>query len=89
MEQGINKIIVWTSPTVPFQRVYVIKNGDMIDQVGVQFDDLEEVIVAMCQKYNITQIDFSGIHSYGKRIGDLLEANNVAKYGLTFDIRYI
>jgi hypothetical protein len=84
-----NKIIVWTSPIAPFQKIYVIKNGDMVDQVGVQFDDLEDVIVAMCQKYSITQIDFSGTHSYGKRVGDSLEANNVTKYGLAFDIQYI
>lgn len=85
------KIIVWTNPTAPFQKVYALKDGEMVDQMGVKFDDLEEVITALCSKYEIFQIDFSGSRAYGEKIGNILNLNGAAYYNLKtdFNIHYI
>lgn len=83
------KIIVWTNPTSPFQKIYAFVDGQLVDQMGVAFDDVETVIYEICEKYNISKIDFSGSHSYAKRIGDHLEETAKAQYSRQLEVQYI
>ena len=77
----VNKIIVWTNPTAPFQKVYVMKDGTLVDQLGVKFEDVEDVVYALADKYHISQVDFSGTPSYGEKIANNLKNNQIVKYG--------
>lgn len=86
----INKIIVWTSPTSLFQKIFVMKEGTMIDKMGVQINDLEETLFSLVDKYEIYQIDFSGTQSFAKGIGDKLNNNQITKYNCTkISINYV
>lgn len=76
----MNKIVIWTSPTAPFQKVYTFQNGELVEQLGVKFDDLEEIIDALCAKYDISSIDFSGAITYAKKVGDALQKKNMVDY---------
>jgi len=76
-----NKIIVWTSPTAPFQKIYVIKDGTLVDQMGVKPDDIRDIVYALADKYNIVEIDFSGSTSYGAKILEDAENGQVIRYG--------
>ena len=91
MEKDISKIIVWTNPTAPFQKIYVFKNGNLMEQMGVKFEDAQEIISELCKVHNINQIDFSGTTSYGQKIGDELKKNCATKYGFNtpLEISYI
>lgn len=60
----MDRIIVYTSPVAPLQKILAIKDGQLIDQVGIWPNDLVETIFAMVQKYDIQDIDFTGIKSF-------------------------
>lgn len=81
MSNDVNKIIVWTNPTAPFQKVYVMKEGVLIDQLGVKVEDVEDVVFALMDKHGITQIDFSGAVAFAEHFGKNIQEANVTKYG--------
>ena len=61
-----DRIVIWTSPTEPFQKIYVFKDGAQVDQFGIQVSELNEILPALIEKYNINRLDFSGSHVYAE-----------------------
>ena len=80
MSNDVNKIIVWTNPTAPFQKIYVMKEGILVDQVGVKVDDVKDVVYALADKYSIFDINFSGAPSYGEKIAKDIENGQIIRY---------
>lgn len=76
-----NKIVVWTNPTAPFQKIYVFKEGVLVDQMGVKFEDAKDVLYALLDKYNLTEVNFSGTHTYGEKIATDLDNDQIIRYG--------
>jgi hypothetical protein len=76
-----NKIIVWTNPTAPFQKIYVMKDGALVDQMGIMPNNIEDIVYALVDKYQITDIDFSGAKSFAEHFADALKNNQVIRYG--------
>lgn len=64
----VNRIIVWTNPTAPFQKIYVMKDGVLVDQFGVKFEDVKDITYAVADKYDINDVHFSGTRSYAEKI---------------------
>lgn len=81
MNNVVNKIIVWTNPTAPFQKIYVMKEGVLVDQIGVRIDDVKDVVYALADKYNIFDINFSGAPTYGEKIAKDIENGQIIHYG--------
>lgn len=83
---NVNRIVIWTSPTVRFQKLYVFKDGEMVDQVGVTVEDLNDTLLALMDKYRIKQLDFSGTHNYAEGLVHDFQAKSNLKFGIN-DIR--
>ena len=81
-----NKIVIWTSPTIRFQKLYVFKEGEMVDQIGVTVEDLNETLLALMNKYNINRLDFSGTHSYAEGLVKDFQEKSMLKFGVN-DVR--
>ena len=77
----MNKIIIWTSPTAPFQKIYVMKEGELVDQMGVLPNNLEGIVYALVDKYQIMDIDFSGTPSFAEGFMTTLRNNQIIHYG--------
>lgn len=77
----VNKIIVWTSPVAPFQKIYVMKDGVLVDQMGIMPNNIVDIIFSLVDKYNIENIDFSGAHSFAENFANELKKEQVARYG--------
>lgn len=78
-----NKIVVIANPTCLFQKIFVSKNDEVIDQFGVTYDDIQDITYALVDKYDITDIFFSGPMSYVEKIAKDIENNQVIRYGMT------
>lgn len=76
----VNKIIVWTSPVAPFQKIYVMKDGVLVDQMGIMPNNIVDILFSLVDKYDIDNIDFSGAHSFAKNFADELKKEQVARY---------
>lgn len=82
-----NKIIIWTSPVENFQKIYVFKDGVIVDQFGIQVTELNEILPALIEKYSINRLDFSGSHIYAEGlVKSFQESAPHLKFGLN-DIR--
>ena len=77
----IDKIIVWTSPVAPFQKIYVMKEGVLVDQAGIMPNDIVDVIFAIVDKYQIDNIDFSGARSFAESFVNELKKEQIVRYG--------
>lgn len=76
----VNKIIVWTSPVAPFQKIYVMKDGVLVDQMGIMPNNIVDIIFSLVDKYDIENIDFSGAHSFAENFANELKKEQVARY---------
>lgn len=80
MEKNISKIVVWTSPVAPFQKIYVFKEGTLVDQMGIMPNNIVDIIFELVDKYQINDIDFSGTYSFGKSFMDEIQKQAVTQY---------
>ena len=71
----MNKILVNTNPTAPFQRIIVIQNDIIIDQIGAQLEDLSDLISAFAEKHNIEEVNFLGPREYSLGLMKTIQNN--------------
>ena len=76
-----NKIMVVNSPVARFQKIYVVKDGTMVDQLGVGLEDLVETLFALVQKYGIKEIDLGGNLAFTQKIADEIK-QNITQYSI-------
>ena len=84
-----NRIIIWTNPVAPFQKLYVMKDGVLIEQMGIQINDVPDIVFELAQKYEIQEIHFSGTRSYAEKIAEDLREQSVFKYNLPLNISIV
>jgi len=81
-----DRIVIWTSPTERFQKLYVFKDGALIDQMGVEPENLSDTLTALVNKYTINRLDFSGTHSYAEGLVHEFQEKSMLDFGVN-DIR--
>ena len=89
-EVYMNRLIVRGEPVGPFQYISVFVDDQRVDSLGVQFEDLEELVFAYIEKYNIKHIDLSGARGYMEGIEEKLKRTAVETYSLDdLTFRYV
>lgn len=86
----MNRLIIRSDLTTPYQHLYVYKNGERVDTFGVLFEDLVEAVLTCLEKYELTTIDLSGPKTYLEGIEKNIKEAIVTKYNfpeITF--RYV
>lgn len=86
----MDRIIIRGDLAAPFQHLYVYKNGERIDTIGVLFEDLTETVLSYLQKYELTQLDLSGPRVYMEGVEKIIKEAIMKKYNfpdITF--RYV
>ena len=78
----MNRLIVRGEPFGPFQYISVFVDNERVESMGVQFDDLEEIVFALITKYDINHIDLSGAKGYMQGIEEKLKTTAVTTYSL-------
>ena len=85
-----DRIIVRGDLTGPFQHIYVYKNGEKVDSIGVQFDDLPETVLSYLQKYDLNCIELSGAIMFMQGIEKEIKKAVTTEYsGKDFTFRYV
>ena len=86
----MKKIVTMLQPFTINQNIIVYENGNKIDLIEVNMDNINEAILNLVEKYNIKQIDFVGAKQYAKGIGNQLEKNELVKFGKSeLEINYL
>ena len=57
------KIVGIIKPFDMMQKIYVFNEGDNIETVSTTLEDFNNIIFSLCNKYNITNIDFNAPNS--------------------------
>lgn len=85
-----NKIIIWTSPIAPFQQLYVYKDGERIEKFGAKVENLTDILITAIEKYDITQLDFSGSHVFAQGLVRDFQRQYATKYSIdNIKINYV
>ncbi|MGN0992856.1 MAG: hypothetical protein ACI4PE_02950 [Bacilli bacterium] len=86
----MKKIVTMLQPFTINQNIIVYENGNKIDLIEVNMDNINEAILNLVEKYNIKQIDFVGAKQYAKGIGNQLEKSELVKFGKSeLEINYL
>lgn len=83
----MNRIIIRGDISAPYQHLYIYKDGERVDSIGVLFDDLGEMVLTCLNKYKLTQVDLSGSRLYMEGIEKKIREYAVAKYD-NFEINF-
>ena len=81
-----DRIVIWTSPTERFQKLYVFKDGALVDQMGIEVDNFYDTLNALIEKYSINRLDFSGTRSYSEGLANDFQEKSMLNFGVN-DIR--
>ena len=85
-----DRIIIRGDVSSPFQHIYVYKNGERVDTIGVQFDDVAETVLSYLEKYELDCIELSGATMYMQGIEKIIKEATISKYsGKDFTFRYV
>ena len=78
----MKKIIGILRPFDLVKTLYVYENGNKIDMVTAPIEQLDEAILTLCQKYEISRVDLTGPKKYTEGIKSKVEQANVTKYNV-------
>ena len=79
----MNKLIIRGEPVGPFQYVYANEDGKKVESIGIQIENLEDVVFALLKNYNINHIDLSGSRLYMEGIERMLKNAQINDYEKT------
>ena len=77
----MKKIISIIQPFAFAQQVYVYEDGNKLDMATVGLDKLEYVILAIAERFEITDIDLKGPSKFLEGIKADILKEELAKYG--------
>lgn len=77
----MKKIIGIIQPFVATQQIYVYEDGNKLDAATVGLDKLEYVILAVAERFEITDIDLKGPSKFLEGIKADILKEELAKYG--------
>ena len=78
----MNTILISGNPLNLFMQISVIKDKIITETIGAQFNDLDEIIFELIQKYNIKHISFAGAKDYMAGIEKKLKETTVTTYSI-------
>ena len=78
----MNTLLIRGEPFGPFQRLYVFKDNEKIESIGVQIEDLDEVAFDLIKRYDIKNINLSGARLYMQGIEKQLKEAGITTYSL-------
>ena len=76
----MKKIIGVLRPFDRRQNFYVYEDGNKLDTKQPTVDEINETIFALCQKYEITQVDLTGPKQYNRGLKKKIELAEMQKY---------
>ena len=87
----MDRIIIHGSPVSPVQHVYTYVNGEQVDAIGVQMDNLGDIVFALAEKHNIKTIDLAGSRFFMEGVErEFRESELIKNYSIEFiAIRYV
>ena len=86
----MDRIIIRGDITAPYQHIYIYKNGDRVDSMGVLFDDLAEMVLCCLEKHELTHIDLSGSRFYMEGVEKIIKEAAINKYDNSeINFRYV
>lgn len=81
-------LMIYGSPVAPFQKVYIMKDNQITDTLGVEFENLAEVVVDLCKKYQVNHIDLSGATLFMQGVEKQITESMIATNYELNDIRF-
>ena len=87
----MNKIIIRGDVSDLFQHIYIYKDGEKIDSVGVLFEDVPETVLAYLEEYDdLNNIDLAGAKVYTQKLEQNIKDALILKYNTTnITFRYV
>lgn len=78
----MNHVVVYIHPFTLDQEVGAYVNGECIQSVKCKIDEIDKTCIALCEKYNIEQVDIAGSQAYAARVRDKIVENKFDKFNI-------
>jgi len=81
----MNHVVVNVHPFIMRQEVAVYKNGECVEHVETNFENLDKVCYELCKKHNIHQLDYAGNKEYGLKLEEKLNFYEYDSFPIQFN----
>ena len=87
----MSEIIIPVSSTSLQQKIYAIKDGNLVEQKEVHLtdDDLTSAIAYLANKYNIANVNFTGNKEFTCYFVEQVKEKFTNKYTVNLNINYV
>lgn len=75
-------LLIRGEPFELYQFLYVFKDDERIERIGVLMEDLETITFSLIAKYHIKQINLSGIRSFMEGIEKQIKDAGITTYSI-------
>lgn len=76
----MKKIIGVLRPFDLVQKFYVYENGNKIDAVGIELNEIPTTVLGLSQQYDVHQLDLTGPKQFSKGISSKIKEEDIKKY---------
>ena len=77
----MKKIVTVIRPFTINQNVFVYEDGNKIDVISTDLEDIVDVIIETSAKYNAKEVQLIGSKNFSKGIKEKIETAEMTKYG--------
>ncbi len=77
----MKKIVSIIKPFILNQNIFVYEDGNKIDVVSVELDNVPNTIIETATKYNAKEVQLIGSKNFSKGIKEKIELAEITKYG--------
>ena len=76
----MKKIVSVIKPFTMQQNIFVYEDGNKIDALTANLDNIQEILLDTAMKYNANEIQLVGAKNYSKGIKNKIEELEISKY---------
>lgn len=77
----MKKIVSVVRPFTLKQNVFVYEDGNKIDVVSIEMENIEDKIIELAKQYDAKEVQLIGSKNYCIHIKEVIEEKEIAKYG--------
>lgn len=76
----MKKMVGIIHPFDAYQTFYIYENGDFLETIQINMEDIPNTICNLSQTYDINQVDLSGAKLFNQGIVEQIQNNELMKY---------
>lgn len=82
-------ILVHLGMFTRLHNIYIIENGQMVENVQASMDTISDAVNALATRYDIKTVNIKGNKIFNKKIGNKIQEDGITQFSRDLIINYV